>query len=235
MRRIAALLSLSLTLLAGVSWAPPARAAGMAQGAPPAGQFPVLSAHGASGVAGAGGPGASGNAVATSPAPTGSGAAAPTAPSGGAAAAAQPGLAFDLPAGWVSEKPGSSMRLAQASIPGAAGSGQFALFYFGAGGGGSAAANIDRWVGQIDAPIAPPHREDFTTHGLKVSWVEVAGTMKPSTVGMGPTTAQPGSRLLGAVVEGPGGPWYLKVIGPDATITAARGAFFAMLHGLRPR
>lgn len=57
--------------------------------------------------------------------------------------------------------------------------------------------------------------------------------MKPSTVGMGPATAQPGSRLLGAVVEGPGGPWFVKAIGPDATVAAARPAFLELLHGLR--
>jgi hypothetical protein len=75
----------------------------------------------------------------------------------------------------------------------------------------------------------------LTAHGLNVTWVEVAGTMKPSTVGMGPTTAQPGSRLLGAVVEGPGGPWYLKLIGPDATVAAARSSFLDLLRGLKPR
>jgi hypothetical protein len=156
--------------------------------------------------------------------------------------AASSRLAFDLPAVWTSEKPESSMRLAQATIPGVPGTpggktgpGQFAIFYFGPGGGGSAEANITRWIGQMDAPIAPPHRAELTAHGLQVSWVEVAGTLKASTVGMGPSQAQPGWRLLGAVVEGPGGPWYIKAVGPDATIAAARGAFLNLLTGLRPR
>lgn len=221
MHRAAVFILSSTALLAGLSWAPlPARAARLAPQAQPDGQMPVLSAHGAAGPVAP--PAANGTTATTATTANGSG-------------AAQPGLAFDLPAGWVSEKPGSGMRLAQASIPGAAGPGEFAVFYFGAGGGGSAAANIERWVGQIESPVAPPHREEFTAHGLKVQWVDVAGTMKPSTVGMGPARAQPGSRLLGAVVEGPGGPWYLKAIGPDATIAAARNAFVAMLHGLRPR
>jgi hypothetical protein len=142
-------------------------------------------------------------------------------------------LAFALPAAWVKEPPSSGMRLAQAKIPGPAGPAELAIFYFGAGGGGTADANIDRWIGQIDQPAAPPKRGSFATHGLGVTWVEVAGTMKPSTIGMGPATAQPGSRLLGAVVEGPGGPWFVKVIGPDATVAAARPAFLEMLHGLR--
>jgi hypothetical protein len=159
---------------------------------------------------------------------------------GGAAQAGalQPGaaptrLVFALPAAWKSEPPGSGMRLAQASISGPTGAAQFAIFYFGAGGGGTAEANIERWIGQIERPLGPPRRAAFSTHGLAVAWVEVAGTMKASTIGMGPATAQPGSRLLGAVVEGPGGPWFVKAIGPDATVAAARPAFLELLHGLR--
>jgi hypothetical protein len=155
------------------------------------------------------------------------------APAGDTAREAPSRLAFALPAAWVKEPPSSGMRLAQAKIPGPAGPAELAIFYFGAGGGGTADANIERWIGQIDQPAAPPRRASFATHGLGVTWVEVAGTMKPSTIGMGPATAQPGSRLLGAVVEGPGGPWFVKVIGPDATVAAARPAFLEMLHGLR--
>ena len=155
------------------------------------------------------------------------------APAGETARQSPSRLAFALPAAWVKEPPSSGMRLSHAKNPGPPGPAEFAIFYFGAGGGGSADANIDRWIGQIDQPAAPPKRGSFATHGLGVTWVEVAGTMKPSTIGMGPATAQPGSRLLGAVVEGPGGPWFVKVIGPDATVAAARPAFLEMLHGLR--
>jgi hypothetical protein len=186
---------------------------------PAADQVPILSSHG--------------SAVAASP------------PAGGAAAASH--LAFTLPPAWTSQTPSSGMRLSQAMIPGspgspgspgaagAAGPGQFAVFFFGPGGGGTAEANIQRWIEQIDKPLAAPRGETFTVNGLKVRWIEVAGTLKAETIGMGPSTPQPGSRLLGAVVEGPGGPWYFKAIGPDATIAAARGGFLAMLHGLRPQ
>jgi hypothetical protein len=152
-------------------------------------------------------------------------------PEAGGAAPAR--LVFDLPAGWVSEPPSSSMRVAQAKIQGPAGAAQFAIFYFGPGGGGSPEANIERWIGQIDKPAGPPKRGSLATHGLTVTWVEVAGTMKATTAGMGPESAQPGTRLLGAVVQGPGGPWFVKATGPDATVAAARPAFFAMLRKLR--
>jgi hypothetical protein len=41
-------------------------------------------------------------------------------------------------------------------------------------------------------------------------------------------------RLIGAVVEGPGGPWYFKLTGPDATVTAQKEAFLAMLRAVKP-
>ena len=44
---------------------------------------------------------------------------------------------------------------------------------------------------------------------------------------------QPGSRLLGAVVEGEGGPWFFKATGPDATLAPQRLPFRGMLQRAR--
>ena len=41
-----------------------------------------------------------------------------------------------------------------------------------------------------------------------------------------------GYRLLGAVVEGDGGPWLFVAIGPTATVGAARADFDALLLSL---
>jgi hypothetical protein len=160
--------------------------------------------------------------------PQGSPPAAP-APSGPAADNAK--LQFDLPKGWTSETPKSSMRLAQATIPGPAGAGELGVFYFGAGQGGSVDANLERWSDQMEAgPGTPkPERGNLTANGLKVTWVDVHGTLKPSSMGMGPSTPVTDARLFGAVVEGPGGPWFFKVTGPDKTLAPQRDPFFAML------
>jgi hypothetical protein len=145
------------------------------------------------------------------------------------------GLDFNLPAGWQSEPPTSNMRLAQASIPGPGGPGQLAVFFFGPGGGGDVESNIQRWVGQMEANQGTqPERQTFETeNGFRVSWVDVSGTLLPSTMGAGPTEAQPNSRLLGAVVEGPGGPWFFKATGPKDTMAAEREHFLEMLRGVR--
>lgn len=152
-----------------------------------------------------------------------------------AAAGQTTGIDFDLPANWKAQTPETNMRLAQAEIPGSAGPGQLAVFFFGPGGGGGVQDNIQRWIDQVEpAPGANPQPQTFETgNGFRVTWVEVAGTVKPSMTGAGPTTDQPNSRLLGAVVEGPGGPWFFKATGPDATLAAERESFLNMLRSVR--
>ena len=146
----------------------------------------------------------------------------------------QGAIDFDLPAGWQTQPPSSNMRLAQATIPGPGGSGEFAVFYFGPGGGGTVDANIDRWIGQMETQDRPKP-ETLEIDGYKVTWIDVRGTLKPSTMGTGPSTAQANARLLGAVVEGPGGPWFFKATGPEATMAPARDAFVAMLKSVRQK
>jgi hypothetical protein len=154
----------------------------------------------------------------------------------GSAAAPQSSgeIAFDIPKEWQSQPPTSSMRLAQAVIPGPGGPGELAVFYFGPGTGGSTEDNIQRWAGQVEN-AEPPKPQTFESNGYKVTWIEVQGTLKPSGLGMGPSTPQPNSRLLGAVVEGPGGPWFFKATGPDATLSAGRDAFLGMLKSVRAK
>lgn len=147
-------------------------------------------------------------------------------------------LRFDLPAAWRREQPSSGMRLAQAvlpgSAPGEAGPGELAVFHFGAGKGGGVESNFERWLGQIEPPAGgKPERGDFSVAGFKISWIDARGTLLPSGMGSGPATPQAGYRLLGAVVEGEGGPWFFKVTGPDATVASQREAFFVLLRGVR--
>lgn len=145
-----------------------------------------------------------------------------------------PGARFRLPERWQRETPSSSMRLAQARIDGPGGPAQMTAFFFGPGGGGGVDANLERWIGQVDTAGTSdePRREHLTRGDFAITWVEVAGTIKPSTMGVGPDVPQPDSRLLGAVVEGAGGPWFFKVTGPAATIEAARDEFLAMLDSV---
>src|SRR5438876_8810802 len=61
-------------------------------------------------------------------------------------------LHYKVPDGWVSAQPSSKMRVAQFKLPKAEGDnedGELVLYYFGANQGGTAEANIDRWISQI--------------------------------------------------------------------------------------
>jgi hypothetical protein len=145
------------------------------------------------------------------------------------------GLRFELPGAWQATAPSSSMRAAQAVIPGAAGPAELAVFHFGAGQGGGIEANLQRWVSQIELDAGSrPQREFFETNGLAVTIIEITGTLRPGRMGMGPKEPQPNSILLGAVVEGPGGPWFFKATGPEATLRPQRDQFIAMLKAARP-
>lgn len=156
---------------------------------------------------------------------------APPAATGGAGT----DLQYRIPEGWVAEPPANTMRLAQARIPGAAGDGEFALFYFGPGQGGGIEANIQRWLGQLQAePGTQPERETYQESDFTVHTVVGRGTLTPSPMTMqgGTPEPQPGSMLLGAVVEGPGGPWFFKVTGPAETLEPYRQPFFEMVRNV---
>jgi hypothetical protein len=155
--------------------------------------------------------------------------------SGGGEGLALPGARVDRPEGWVFRAPSSSMRLAEAEIPGPGGPALLTVFFFGAGGGGGIDANLQRWAGQIETdPGVETVRDSFEVDGYTISTIGVAGTLLPSRMGGGPTEPAPGSRLQGAVIEGPGGPWFFKMTGPAETVLDAAPAFDAMLRSIQP-
>lgn len=147
-----------------------------------------------------------------------------------------PGALFTIPAAWVPQAPSVSMRMAQAGIPGEGGEALLTAFYFGPGSGGGVESNLQRWAGQVEPdPGVGARRETFDVNGFRVTWMEVQGTLMPTGMGTGPTTPQPNSRLLGAVVEGPQGPWFFKATGPASTLEAQRDAFLSLLRSVQPR
>ena len=93
------------------------------------------------------------------------------------------GLTFTAPATWKPVPISSSMRVAQYSLPRAAGDtadAELVVYYFG-GSGGTVEANIERWVGQMQQPDGRPSsavakRQSRTVNGLKVTLVDVPGT-----------------------------------------------------------
>ena len=136
-------------------------------------------------------------------------------------------LRFKAPDGWTTEKASSLMRVAQYKLPKAEGDKEDAslvLYYFGSNQGGTAQANIDRWIGQMQQPDGSDSKskaktETMTVNGLKVTTVDVTGTY---TAEMAPGSQtfhnDVDYRLRAAVIETPKGNYFAKLIGPANTV-----------------
>ncbi len=146
-------------------------------------------------------------------------------------------LKFDAPPQWTSQPPSSSMRTAQFVLPKAEGDPEDAtavVFFFGQGQGGGVEVNLDRWASQmVQADGKPATRQQartatFTTGTLKVSTLDLTGAYAGG-MGSGQRAAPGRSRMKAAVVETPGGNYFVRVLGPAKTITkwdAAIDRFF---------
>jgi hypothetical protein len=152
------------------------------------------------------------------------------------------GLTWDVASGLKSEPPPNTMRIAQYRIPSGKDGvkdGEMAVFFFGAGSGGGTQANLERWAGQFkqadgSEPMKRAKIESLTsTGGLKVTTIALSGRYESSGMGGGPSYDEAGWKLYGAVVEGQGGPWFFKAVGPESVIDAWRAELTEMFKGLR--
>lgn len=170
------------------------------------------------------------------------------------------GLSFAVPQDWVSSPPSTNMRAAQFTLPAAAGGDapQLVVSFFGEGKGGDVASNIERWIGMIGTPDGKPaadkaKRERRKVGPFTVSMVTADGSYD-AFVGMGMASgmasgmgggmaggmggahgggAKPDYRLWGAVVEGPGGPWFFKATGPRTVLEKAEPALKALVASVK--
>ncbi len=142
------------------------------------------------------------------------------------------GLSYDVPSAWEVVPTDGGMRKAQYSIGDAT---TLVLFHFGVGGGGGVEDNMERWIGQVSQPDGSPsdalaRRETRALDGgLVLHTLDVSGNWSGGMSGGG----GPGHRFLGAVVEAPGGPFFLRLTGPEAQVAAAAPGFEALCASMR--
>jgi hypothetical protein len=136
-------------------------------------------------------------------------------------------LHYKVPDGWVAEQPSSKMRVAQFKLPKADGDNEDAglvLYYFGANQGGSAEANIDRWISQIQQSDGSSSKdkaktESLTVNGVKITAIDVSGRYTAEMApGSGKFYDNANYRLRAAVIETPKGNYFLKLVGPAKTV-----------------
>jgi hypothetical protein len=124
-----------------------------------------------------------------------------------------------------------------APAPGDTAGAECVVNFFGAGQGGDVAANVERWRGQVQGPDgkpAPAKVDKRTVGGVPITVIDSAG----SYTGMGgpmAASSKPvaGYRLLGAIVEGPGGNVFFKLTGPARTIAAQQKHFEQLLLSIQ--
>src|SRR5450631_1538327 len=147
------------------------------------------------------------------------------------------GLQWMPAAGWKSSGT-TSMRAATYPVPPAQGDkdpGECAVYFFGAGQGGTVDANLDRWAHQFTAPdgqspALPAKVEKRVIAGLKVSTITVSGTY----LGAGGMMSQqevkkPNYRMRAAIIEAPEGLVFFKLAGPLNTVAAAESDFNSLV------
>jgi len=151
------------------------------------------------------------------------------------------GVQWKTPSGWVSE-PARPMRAATYDVPGPRDSpehSQCIVYFFGANQGGTVEANLARWKGQMlssDGKASAAKVQTRTIHGLHVTTIDSSGTYTGMGGPMAATPVKPalGYRLLGAIVQGPGGNLFIKFAGPSALVGAAAHDFEMLLDSFAP-
>jgi hypothetical protein len=158
---------------------------------------------------------------------------------GGAEQESTLGLRYSTPDDWERVAAGSPLRGAQFRIPHVRGDdedGEVVLFRFGSAEGSGVGNNVERWYRQFSQPDGRASKDvavvaKRTVNGLQVTVVDLTGTYT-AEMGSMQKSGKPGYRLLGAVVEGQGDPWFWRAVGPAATMAKAKPGFDRLVDSL---
>ena len=135
-------------------------------------------------------------------------------------------LSYKTPPEWISEEVGDNMRKAQYRIPDRAGKAAAASLTFFSMSPQSVDTIVNYWrdkMGGADANVA-----QIKGAACPTTLVDIAGEY----TGDSPSIAN--ALFLGAIVEAGERTWYLKFVGPAATVEGWREAYVEMLKGLKP-
>lgn len=157
-------------------------------------------------------------------------------PSGQTVAETLPDLTFAVPSEWEKGTPTNSMRVAQWVLPGPGGDAELVVFRF-PGGGGGIEQNVARWKGQFQPPEGKSIDDVTVTKTIegtlvKTTLVDVSGTFVAAVMpGADEKHNDADQRMIAAIVEGSGDPFYFKAVGPRATMDLWAPAFETMAKG----
>ena len=138
-------------------------------------------------------------------------------------------LSFSLTAPWKLSDKQSPMSQGTIELPGKDGARGLTatFFHFGSGQGGDLAGNIKRWQGMFQA--APePKQEEFEFGKAKATLISLSGTYVGSRFSPEPEP-RTGYTLVAAVLPSSEGDIYVRLVGPEAAVTAAKEDFKKLL------
>jgi len=150
-------------------------------------------------------------------------------------------LVFACQEGWIEEQPSSDMRAVQYRLTGAgidSGDASLVVYHFG-GAGGSAEANLERWVSQFEQPDGSPsadrmERQEGVLNGRAILEVELSGIFVAETFpGSGERVHRPNTRMLAAILQSDHGPYYIKMVGPASAVIRWEPSYRAFLEAIR--
>jgi hypothetical protein len=131
------------------------------------------------------------------------------------------------------------MRLATykvAPAPGDTDGGEVSVFTFAKGDGGSVDSNIARWQGQFQVDpknaASQPAPKKVKVGPIDVTVVTAQGTFSSGMPG-GTSSPKAGWSLRGAIVEGPSGSVFFKLVGPKKTIQKETPNFDLLIQSLK--
>ncbi len=141
------------------------------------------------------------------------------------------------PASWKPQEPANKFRAYQFAV----GDAELVIFYFGEGGGGSAKDNIKRWQGQFLPPEGKSADEASQVEKFKVgpaelTYLDIRGTFLSKNPPFDPnakTVRKDNYRRLGVYFACQGGPYFITLTGPAATIQANKQAFDGWLKNFK--
>jgi len=138
------------------------------------------------------------------------------------------GFKFTVPADWQQQQPKSDVLLGEFTVPGEEGAARLTL----SSAGGGTEANLERWRGQFSrGPNDPePRQSDITFDGQKGTLIELSGTFTDMFSGGRPSKNW---QMLGVAV--PLGPinFFIKLTGPQATVSAQKDAFIKFVESAK--
>jgi hypothetical protein len=143
-------------------------------------------------------------------------------------------ITLTAPAGWERRQVNSGFLLAEFSLPKpeeAEADGRLTV----STAGGDVEANIERWRTQFGGKPEQESQRTTQAGGLEIVLVDFSGEYNDQRGPYAPATKRPGSRMLAAIIPVGGELYFVKAVGPEATMAAHAEAFEAFVSSVKQR